>query len=1571
AYATRIQRRIFRRAMSFSTRNNFVNGRSEDVIDLLYGAKYNLACLAEEAGEFEEARAMFSEIPWRNAIIEKRQSQVEALDISGRKLDSAVYSVTKDVREIQTTSQNSMSCVERLENSSMKTYDDVNMISNDLRRILENNVRHIEVLENTTKKRDQEVDFLRRCHEENEEHMKELREEVKNHHKQLHEEINKLFNVVILMQEMQRTSVTLPQHLQQAQASGMMLPPGGLPAFYSAGLRAARGVMSQQYPAGYGSGYPSEYDGSYVQRIVPPMMQSQYMTRSQSIQEDISREPVPEVIPTGDPDYGENSYGEETGEGSYEREEFDKQRQPIRDPSLTDIIYPGGPPAVVSQQNSLGMTTSITGFNQMHSQSVDQQMPGPGFFSASDPTISKMTNGQPLQQFNSPSGADQPSEASSTQAISAASVSGASLFMMPKGQISTSFPLPMPGTAKPPSVSGMASAISQPPAAGKSPEKHADECDKETDGEGTTPETSFTDYKPLVSLPEVITKSGEEDEIVMFNERAKLYRFVEKQWKERGVGTMKILHNEQTDTVRILMRLDQVLKVCANHCIKADMDIDYKDSSDTKTLTWRATDYTDEVPRLEQYCCRFKTPEIASDFKETFEKAKLIAERNVTPNKSRVTQADGGLKDTPPLYTTSQSSEPVFGSGVASSSGKSVFSFGSTTFGTKQTTSATNMLRSFALKSSEEKMGKHQKVFGGFTFTSPPLLTNNIPTVSKAKPDDETLSKNDDKPKPFAGFSFGSSPQKPGYGIKLDFNQRSSSPASAKLAAEPIETTDSISGKLSKQVKGEENKDDFEQGNEKLFGEQGKLYVNNPDSKEWKERGIGEIQILKDNTKAMYRILMLREQSQKVCADHCLTKNMKLLRMDGNKKSWCWFAEDSVNESESCIEQFAVRFKTEEVSSNFRKVFDECVAALSAISEKSSVTVPDQTGSLESQFKKKPGAWICDDCYVVNMADCKRCVACEALQPGEKEDTVPVMSSSSIILGTTGGFQFTGKTDQSFSFNKGSFQPGATSTTTTSTSSFTTAFDLTKFGTFPANPETKTGNDVLKKISDCKMCVACEGLKPGKGKESVKQRQPMRDPCLDVTTSVTGFNQMHSESPDHQIPGPGLFSASDATMKWICDSCFVVNKADCKRCVACEAIKPGEKEDTVPVMSSSSIILGTTGGFTFTGKIDQSFSFNKGSFQPGATSTTTTSTSSFTTAFDLTKFGTFPANPETKTGNDVLKKISEKKNEKIDTGKAFVDKSKPMFGKLASKSCSVARSETVTTPKSTAAVSFSFKSPDSGKDTPSFKLCENSSSVLVFGQFKPGVFGSSVVFGALSDMEILSTSKQNKSSKGAHESGLLAEQTNGAPSVATVKTPEKTADVKDQVMDVTKTGAGSKSPGWKGAGSTLFSCAQQKQEKHMQNGGDDDNEDVEESPDIHFEPIVQLPEVVDLKTGEEEEEKLFCQRAKLYRFDNGQWKERGVGEMKILRNENTGRLRLLMRREQVLKVVCNHYLTADMVLKPLQTSETTWCWYAVDHTENEPKNEQFALRFKSKELAAVFKEKFIECQEKLRTEGVY
>ena len=54
------------------------------------------------------------------------------------------------------------------------------------------------------------------------------------------------------------------------------------------------------------------------------------------------------------------------------------------------------------------------------------------------------------------------------------------------------------------------------------------------------------------------------------------------------------------------------------------------------------------------------------------------------------------------------------------------------------------------------------------------------------------------------------------------------------------------------------------------------------------------------------------------------------------------------------------------------------------------------------------------------------------------------------------------------------------------------------------------------------------------------------------------------------------------------------------------------------------------------------------------------------------------------------------------------------------------------------------------------------------------------------------------------------------------------------------------------------------------------------------EPVAQLSEVVNMKTGEEDENVLFSSRAKLYRFDTDQWKERGVGDIKILKHKENG-----------------------------------------------------------------------------------
>lgn len=90
-------------------------------------------------------------------------------------------------------------------------------------------------------------------------------------------------------------------------------------------------------------------------------------------------------------------------------------------------------------------------------------------------------------------------------------------------------------------------------------------------------------------------KSGEEDEEILFKERAKLYRWDRDatQWKERGVGEIKILFHTQKKYYRVLMRRDQVLKVCANHIITKEMNLVPSDTSNN-ALIWVATDYAGE-----------------------------------------------------------------------------------------------------------------------------------------------------------------------------------------------------------------------------------------------------------------------------------------------------------------------------------------------------------------------------------------------------------------------------------------------------------------------------------------------------------------------------------------------------------------------------------------------------------------------------------------------------------------------------------------------------------------------------------------------------------------------------------------------------------------------------------------------------------------------------------------------------------------------------------------------------------------------------------------------------------------
>ncbi|XP_048757523.1 ran-specific GTPase-activating protein-like [Ostrea edulis] len=156
----------------------------------------------------------------------------------------------------------------------------------------------------------------------------------------------------------------------------------------------------------------------------------------------------------------------------------------------------------------------------------------------------------------------------------------------------------------------------------------------------------------------------------------------------------------------------------------------------------------------------------------------------------------------------------------------------------------------------------------------------------------------------------------------------------------------------------------------------------------------------------------------------------------------------------------------------------------------------------------------------------------------------------------------------------------------------------------------------------------------------------------------------------------------------------------------------------------------------------------------------------------------------------------------------------------------------------------------------------------------------------------------------------------------------------------------------------------------------DEKEEVVESPEIHFEPVVRLPEV-EVKSLEEDEEETFKMRAKLFRFDNAaeppEWKERGTGDVKLLKHNVTGLIRLLMRRDKTHKVCANHYVTTQMELKPNAGSDRAWVWpVPSDFADEEPKQELLAIRFANSENALKFKEKFEEAgkaNEKLKIQN--
>lgn len=147
------------------------------------------------------------------------------------------------------------------------------------------------------------------------------------------------------------------------------------------------------------------------------------------------------------------------------------------------------------------------------------------------------------------------------------------------------------------------------------------------------------------------------------------------------------------------------------------------------------------------------------------------------------------------------------------------------------------------------------------------------------------------------------------------------------------------------------------------------------------------------------------------------------------------------------------------------------------------------------------------------------------------------------------------------------------------------------------------------------------------------------------------------------------------------------------------------------------------------------------------------------------------------------------------------------------------------------------------------------------------------------------------------------------------------------------------------------------------NNEGDEGED-EHSPDPYYPPIIYLPEIV-VNSGEDGEEEIFKRRAKLYRYAHEcsppEWKERGTGDVKILKKEENQSARIIMRREKTMKVCANHSILPWMDMKPNCGSEKAWVWKTqADFADEEPKQETLAIKFGNVENAKKFFDAFEE-----------
>ncbi|XP_016018457.2 E3 SUMO-protein ligase RanBP2 isoform X2 [Rousettus aegyptiacus] len=1047
----------------------------------------------------------------------------------------------------------------------------------------------------------------------------------------------------------------------------------------------------------------------------------------------------------------------------------------------------------------------------------------------------------------------------------------------------------------------------------------ADTSDLEKDDDAyKTEDSDDIHFEPVVQMPEKVELvTGEEDEKVLYSQRVKLFRFDAEisQWKERGLGNLKILKNEVNGKLRMLMRREQVLKVCANHWITTTMNLKPLSGSD-RAWMWLASDFSDGDAKLEQLAAKFKTPELAEEFKQKFEECQrlLLDIPLQTPHKlvdtgraakliQRAEEMKSGLKDFKTFLTNDQ---------------------------TKVTEEESKSSDVGAVSASDTTTKQNPEN------TGPALEWDNYDLREDAL--DDSVSSSSVHASPLASspvrknlFRFGESTTGFNFSFKSALSP-SKSPAKLNQSGTSVGTDEESD------VTQEEERDgqyfepvvplpdlvevsSGEENEQVVFSHRAKLYRYDKDVGQWKERGIGDIKILQNYDNKQVRIVMRRDQVLKLCANHRITPDMTLQNMKGTERVWVWTACDFAD-GERKIEHLAVRFKLQDVADSFKKIFDEAKIA----QEKESLITPPV--SLSTTPRESP----CGKIAVAVLEETTRertdliqgdDIADATAEVGEvsstSETTKAVVSPPKFVFGSESVKSIFGsEKSKPFAFGNSSatgslfgFSFNApVKNDSSETSSVVQSRSETKVE--PDCEESK--NSDIKQSSDGRVknlfaafpkeesSTNCTFKTPEKAKEKKKPEDPLSDDDVFIVYELTPTPEQKALASKLKLPPtffcyknrPDYVSEEDdddedfeTAVKKLNGKLYLDDSGKCRPLEKNltenekECIIVWEKKPTVEEKAKADILKLPP---TFFCGVCSDTDEDNGNGED------------FQSEFQKVKEAHKSQNEEITTTTDSVYTDGTKATV------PFLCKSEdPDF---INKSISLPPISSGTVDKP---VDLSTRKEDGGDSTNQVE-----SKMISFG------FGSST---GLSFADLASST-----------SGEFA------------------------------FGSKDKNFQWANTGATVFGT------QSTSKVGEEDcsDEEVVYNEDIHFEPIVSLPEV-EVKSGEEDEEILFKERAKLYRWDRdvSQWKERGVGDIKILWHTLKNYYRILMRRDQVFKVCANHVITKTMELKPLNVSNNALVWTASDYADGEARVEQLAVRFKTKDMADCFKKKFEECQQNL------